>query len=1394
MPREYTHFGDHVQRVLWCCVLRCSVLHNTVLQLLLFCALIVVACNAEEPLNGGHAEVGASAEPANFSRSASFHRKRALERSFDELVQHVQKKDYANAAAVVQSILADDANLFVEYEGGIFQARSLAFALLRKFPSEVQRAFQRLSESDAEALLQDAITSEDEERLMLVAKQYRSTSTGLRALLMLTSVKYDQGDMATARLMLREYLKSYRNGEIPESFLTRMQRLDELIELEDVQSKDTEPVIVVSGQTDWVSQLGLSAQTQNIIQESLVDLREHGLNPLLTSVVVTLEDGMVLSSPFDVRKLNPDTGEVLWKRPYKGYGIQVFQEPEDLSDSNRKQVFTQVILHRLYGESTYTSLSSFKKKVYIIERQQLKVLNNQEGQKKEFPSNQVVCLNGETGEPVWTFAGEALAPCYFSSAPTVHGERLYVQGEAEQTGTLTLFILNATTGKLLQQVELAQSQLPFDTDRRRHTQSCPVVVTDELILCPTGAGAIVAVDPVWHEVLWGYRYPRSDAIASGSTAGLPNPEVFGYQWWNGWQAVQAVATENYVALATPEADEFVVLNIQSGTVKWKRPRGDALFVARADEATGLILIGKEFAEAIDISTGKTLWKSPILVPAGFGAVVGDEYLLPTHEAGITRIQLASGEVQAPEKPWVAFQHETLSTDLSTRNLYVAGHQLYEVGTEQFSKLSLPLSQLEIAHSEVQPPLLFNDLFKAFLTEDGARVKEILESWLATDEYGRDSSFRRELAEFLIRQLPQLPISIDRPELESFVSRLLDSDWDLANWRQHQLQQLLDKSDWLSLFEIWLTEDAGIWNQQLPVPDSQHRARLDRWLQGAVEEALSVMSETDRKAFDASLLQAWSAHVERFPKSKLQTLKRFGNTSDAVPREPDEEPVSPLAEGIPWPDRVPVQVVKPRQFTNIAFPVPVETPRASLFSRLNIDLDWPGSSGVIFSSDQKRNWDCHFPNTTSSLRHDHDLVHGWGFQNLLVMQVGSEVFGIAPFTENGVRSARRIWPAIGEKTINTLGNRSSLMLTFRQDHPIQRPGFVSANVDRVDEFRHFSADVGPVTSEYFCIQQKGMLVAYDTADGSELWRRYDLPERAYCFGNEHEVILISSENNHLQRLRVADGKEFSAVHCPVNLNEIVLSQGSQVITASGDVTRFEAAIETPKLAHDLQPPVIPMQLTCTDLATQFVVWERDWAAGAVPFEVDQEWMGIAHSGNSIEFINRQTGGTVATHISEILQPITRIACSVGSESLLVAISTTIDDEQLQSAPQRYQGYRRPMINGKLFAFARNTGKWEWEIDLPNTVFPIDQPLELPVFITAEARHHQKSGSTGSPGSRLRCYSRRTGELLYENESQNPTLTQYGITASRKKEQIIINTQTMQLELDYSLPKEQAAEVE
>ena len=268
--------------------------------------------------------------------------------------------------------------------------------------------------------------------------------------------------------------------------------------------------------------------------------------------------------------------------------------------------------------------------------------------------NRLVALDlRKQGKLAWSVGAESgedelgLAGVFFLGPPLVHEGRLYVLAETQ--GEIILCVLQARTGRLAWSLALAFPERPVAGDPQRRLAGATPSLARGVLVCPTSAAAVVAVDPVTRSILWGHEYR---AVQQDSARAL-RLRMAGVRVRGAGKNTSADATATiaggHVLLAPVESDELLCLDLFSGALIWKRPLDDLLYVGGVVGQT-VLAVGGESLSVWHLRSGKPAWQE-LAVPlpdgaktAGRGFLAGAYYYLPTTAPDILQIDVATGRI------------------------------------------------------------------------------------------------------------------------------------------------------------------------------------------------------------------------------------------------------------------------------------------------------------------------------------------------------------------------------------------------------------------------------------------------------------------------------------------------------------------------------------------------------------------------------------------------------------------------------------------------------------------------------------------------------------------------------------------------------------------------------
>ena len=456
---------------------------------------------------------------------------------------------------------------------------------------------------------------------------------------------------------------------------------------------------------------------------------------------------------------------------------------------------------------------------------------------KEFYRNWEV--GGTTGDHA------ALADAFFLGPPLPVGDQLYAL--AEFPSEIRLVCLDPRTGALEWKQQLAsvvEQQFDIVNDRARRLAGASPSLADGILVCPTSAGAVVAVDLATRTLRWGYQYPRQDVVQSSNRMMVRSVLTN----MSGWLDATATIADGSVILTPVESQQLHCLNLLTGKARWSPiPRDEMLFVACVHEGT-IILVGKNALRAIRLADGKPAWTSDLKlegeVASGRGYYSGRHYYLPTTGKQLVQIDLAEGKIVGQAQ-----------TEVELGNVVVAHDQLISQGPQTVASFVLLSDELRerLAERLAANP---RDSDALALQAQIALQEEKPDESLALLRRAHDldpgkSHVRNLLVKVMLTLLREdFAAHLDlTEELDKLVSDPVQRR-EVLRWRA---QGLAHHGRTWNAFEVLLEladyelaqAAAGVTSNELVPIERELSVRLDRWLAGQLK-ALLDKADADAK--------------------------------------------------------------------------------------------------------------------------------------------------------------------------------------------------------------------------------------------------------------------------------------------------------------------------------------------------------------------------------------------------------------------------------------------------------------------------------------------------------------------------------------------------------------------
>lgn len=411
---------------------------------------------------------------------------------------------------------------------------------------------------------------------------------------------------------------------------------------------------------------------ESLIEEIRVDKIEQGIAALPSVQPLAVGDVVLMRTPERLLAVDFETGKRVWEYPWWN------ASDDDVSLTNHTNTGGDELaarrekrFQRLWQDAPYGQISSDGKSVYMLDKLHFATpmggtfrpgigglrFRSQDSPKSH---NQLVALDlGRQGSLRWIVGDETgldeprLAGAFFLGPPLPLSGHLYVMVELGED--ILLVVLDSATGKQEWSQQLGHVEsTPIDEDILRRLAGATPSYADGVLICPTSAGSIVAVDIATRSLMWGYQYKqaqRANPFAFNRGFAIPQD-----QSERGWLDASVTISDG-AALLTPVDEEKIIcldLDMEAGKARWEAKRdgdlADALYIGCIYEGRALVVC-KHKLVALDMRTGEPVWKEPVELrrsdsemPSGRGFQSGGHYFLPTTTSALLKVSLATGEI------------------------------------------------------------------------------------------------------------------------------------------------------------------------------------------------------------------------------------------------------------------------------------------------------------------------------------------------------------------------------------------------------------------------------------------------------------------------------------------------------------------------------------------------------------------------------------------------------------------------------------------------------------------------------------------------------------------------------------------------------------------------------
>ena len=424
----------------------------------------------------------------------------------------------------------------------------------------------------------------------------------------------------------------------------------------------------------WRSRVVNDPRLESLLTTRREQFQQRGVTAIPAARPIAVGDVVLMRTPRNVVAIDFQTGKRIWETRADGADAhdQKLASAASNDDGDEPNATTYPLEQRVWDDTLTNGLSSDGQRVFVLSdtTPTPPPENNGWGVGPAFggpfdatasPTNRLSAYDlASEGKLAWQLdgenAGSDLAGAFFLGPPLAINDSLYVL--AEIRSAVYLLALEPQSGRLQWRQQLAGLEMGIAVDATRRLTGVAPSYADGILVCPTTAGVVVAVDIVHREFAWAYRYQRrteNAAVMQQNMQGRPDAPFVrdNSRWLDG----SVVIADGKVFLSPPESAEIHCLDLQTGKTEWKHQRDNALFVGCVDHGN-VLLVGNSSVTAKRVADFASAWPAertdgqptnadhldfPANVqPAGLGYLSQGQYFLPLTSGQVVAIDVAKG--------------------------------------------------------------------------------------------------------------------------------------------------------------------------------------------------------------------------------------------------------------------------------------------------------------------------------------------------------------------------------------------------------------------------------------------------------------------------------------------------------------------------------------------------------------------------------------------------------------------------------------------------------------------------------------------------------------------------------------------------------------------------------
>jgi outer membrane protein assembly factor BamB len=683
-------------------------------------------------------------------------------------------------------------------------------------------------------------------------------------------------------------------------------------------------------ETKWTYPTVVEKQTEQWLDQALKlqDSRQQPILPAFFPIAATVRTDigplplLVYRSYWGIHARNiAKDGKLEWDSPSSGGLDRIAGEPEkNLQVNPWLSLYLQSNPNLLYENSTIGTLSTDDKRAYIVDDLALPPHPSSQpmqqlmwGQPAMFGKlhdsvyhSRLMAFDLKSGKLIWELGGRGsdkgeLADSFFLGPPLPVADKLYVL--VDKNSELRLVCLEASADDRpqpsiawVQSLANVRDKLLLDVGRRM--QAAHLSYGDGILICPTNAGAVIAVDILSHSFVWAHSYredtPQVREPIHRNVGRAPPGVMHALQNSNlgtDWKTSAPVIQDGRVVFTAPDAASIHCLNLRTGDLLWKERRADDLYLAGVFNGK-VLLVGKSTCRALNLADGKQLWKVETGMPSGQGVASDNVYYLPlkigaqSKEPEVCAIDIDKGIALAHTKSrkkevpgnLLFYEGDVLSQTataitayrqlrikLAEIDLALQKNPRDAVGLTERGELKLDKGDLSGAVEDLRTALA-NRPPADILPKTRAKLFETLTE-LFQQNFAASEKYLAEYRAMCTVDIPADATPLDRRKLEDEQSRRQANFLCLLAKGREKQGRLLEA------YQAYAEFGALAGNHELVsvIDEPTIKARPDVWAQGRIAAMVAHAAPQQRKPLEEKIADQWAKVREG---KDTQELRRF----------------------------------------------------------------------------------------------------------------------------------------------------------------------------------------------------------------------------------------------------------------------------------------------------------------------------------------------------------------------------------------------------------------------------------------------------------------------------------------------------------------------------------------